>query len=134
MRPNWILVGCLSAALAVMLGAYGAHGIQAKVSQADYEVWKTAVLYQAIHALALVLFGIFAELRAREGRTASAVPGWTFLLGTLCFSGPLYGHPLDAPAWTLHLAPVGGLALMLGWVLFGLAAIRARSTTPSDGR
>ena len=133
MKPNWILVGCLSAALAVMLGAYGAHGIQSKVSQADYEVWKTAVLYQAIHALALILFGIVAEARARADRAPSPVPGWAFLLGTILFCGPLYGHPLDAPAWTLHLAPTGGLALMLAWILFGLAAVRSGSASPTGG-
>jgi len=125
MRPNWILIGCLSTALAVVLGSYGAHGLQPRVSQGDYEVWKTAVLYESIHGLGLVLFGLFAEARAREGRPGSAVPGWTFLLGTLLFCGPLYGHPLDAPKWTLHAAPVGGLALMLGWILFGIAAVRS---------
>jgi uncharacterized membrane protein YgdD (TMEM256/DUF423 family) len=58
------------------------------------------------------------------------VPGWTFLLGTVLFCGPLYGHPLDAPPWTLHLAPIGGLALMLGWILFGVAAVRSRTSAP----
>ena len=125
MKPNWILIGCLSAALAVMLGAYGAHGLQGKVSPADYEVWKTGVLYQAIHALALVLFGLFAEARARAGRAPSPVPGWIFFLGTILFCGPLYGHPLDAPKWTLHVAPIGGISLMLGWILFGIAAVRS---------
>ncbi len=133
MKPNWILVGCLSASTAMMLGAYGAHGLQGKVSQSDYEMWKTAVLYQSVHALALVLFGLFAEMRARAGRAPSPVPGWTFLLGTILFCGPLYGHPLDAPAWTLHAAPTGGLALMLAWILFGLAALRSGSTPPTGG-
>lgn len=120
MKPNWIAIGCFSAALAVMLGAYGAHGLQGKVSPGDYEVWKTGVLYQSIHAVALVLFGLY-----REQRSGSAGPGWAFLLGTVLFCGPLYGHPFDAPGWTLHLAPVGGLALMVGWILFAASALRS---------
>jgi uncharacterized membrane protein YgdD (TMEM256/DUF423 family) len=120
MRPNWIAIGCFSAALAVMLGAYGSHGLQGKVSQGDYEVWKTAVLYESIHAVALVLFGLY-----RERRAAGEGPGWAFLLGTVLFCAPLYGHPFDAPGWTLHLAPVGGLALMLGWILFAVSALRS---------
>ena len=120
MRPNWIAIGCFSAALTVMLGAYGAHGVQGKVSAADYEMWKTAVLYQAIHAIALVLFGLFAERR----RT-SAIPGWVFLLGSILFCAPLYGHPFDAPRWISHFAPFGGVGLMLGWILFAVAALRS---------
>ncbi len=125
MKPNWISIGCFSAALAVMLGAYGAHGLQAKLSAGDYEVWKTGVLYQSIHAVALVLFGLY-----RERRSASAGPGWAFLVGTVLFCGPLYGHPFDAPIWTLHVAPVGGLALMVGWILFAASALRSGTGSP----
>ena len=128
MRPNWIAIGCFSAALAVMLGAYGAHGLRERVSEDDYEVWKTAILYESIHALALVLFGLYVDGRRRAGRTPSGVPGWAFLLGTVLFCAPLYGHPFDAPTWTLHLAPVGGLGLMLGWILFGASALRPHGT------
>ena len=116
---TWIATGCFSGALAVMLGAYGAHGLSGKVSEGDYEMWKTAVLYQSIHAVALVSFGLY-----RERRSASAGPGFAFLLGTILFCAPLYGHPLEAPTWTLHLTPVGGILLMLGWILFGTSALR----------
>ena len=129
MRPNWIAIGCFSAALAVMLGAYGAHGVQGKVSPEDYEVWKTAVLYHSIHSVALVLFGLY-----RDRRSGSAGPGWVLLLGTILFCAPLYGHPLEAPHWTLHLAPVGGLGLMLAWILFGASALRSGARDDPGGR
>ena len=129
MRTNWIAVGCISAAVAVLLGAAGAHGLQNKVSGGDYEVWKTGVLYQSIHALGLIVFGLFHEGVRREGRNTGSAPGWAFLLGTILFSGPLYAHPLGAPVATLHLAPIGGFGLILGWILFARAAISTGRAT-----
>jgi len=133
MRPNWIAIGCFSAALAVMLGAYGAHGLAKKIGPEDYEVWKTAVLYQVFHSIALVLFGLHAEGRRRDGRPASSGPGWILFLGMLLFCLPLYGHPFEAPGWTIHLAPVGGLGLMLGWILFGASALRSGAGARTGG-
>jgi uncharacterized membrane protein YgdD (TMEM256/DUF423 family) len=133
MKPNWIAIGCISAAVSVLLGAYGAHGLQGKVSAGDYEVWRTGVLYQAIHALATIVFGLFREGRRRDGRSPGSAPGWAFLVGTILFSGPLYGHPLGAPVATLHLAPIGGLALILGWILFAIAASSAGKAPEPPG-
>jgi uncharacterized membrane protein YgdD (TMEM256/DUF423 family) len=132
-RPNWIAIGCFSAALAVMLGAFGAHGLRGKISEGDLELWQMAVLYQTVHAIALVLFGLFAEGRRREGRTTSPGAGWSFLLGAILFCGALYGHALGAPARTLHLAPVGGVGFMSGWILFGISALGAGKGTDVGG-
>ncbi len=122
MKPNWIAIGACSAAIAVLCGAAGTHGLRSRMSEADFEGWKTGVLYQAIHALALVLFGLFVQGRRRDGRDASSVPGWAFLLGSVVFSGPLYAHGLGAPTYVLHAAPIGGLAFIAGWIAFALVA------------
>jgi uncharacterized membrane protein YgdD (TMEM256/DUF423 family) len=119
MKLNWISIGAFSAAAAVLFGAFGAHLLRSRISENDFELWKTAVLYQVIHALGLILFGLF-----REGRTSSSVPGWAFLLGSLLFSGPLYAHALGASEAVLHVAPVGGIALIVGWVAFAVCALR----------
>src|SRR5882672_2232345 len=119
MKPNWIAIGAFSAAVAVLFGAAGAHLLRSRISENDFELWKTGVLYQVIHALGLILFGLF-----REGRTSSSVPGWAFLLGSLLFSGTLYAHALGAPEGVLHVAPVGGIALIVGWVAFAVCALR----------
>lgn len=126
MKPNWIVIGACSAAIAVLFGAAGTHGLRDHMSAGDFEGWKTGVLYQAIHALALVLFGVFVEGRRRDGHVAHPAPGWLFLLGSIVFSGPLYAHGLGAPTAVLHAAPIGGLSLIAGWIAFAFVA-RARA-------
>lgn len=119
MKPNWIAIGCASGALAVALGAFGAHALKARVGPDDLEIWKTAVQYQAIHALALVLFGLF-----RERKASSAVPAGCFLLGSAIFSGTLYALVLGGPRWLGAVTPVGGLSFIAGWIAFALQALR----------
>jgi uncharacterized membrane protein YgdD (TMEM256/DUF423 family) len=81
------------------------------------EIWKTAVLYQGLHASALVLTGLWA---VRSGRGGAA--GWGFLLGTLLFSGSLYALALGAPKIVGAITPFGGVAFILGWILLAVAA------------
>jgi len=117
LRQNWIVVGSLSGALAVVLGAFGAHALKERLSPADLDVWHTAVLYQALHALALLAAG---ALGARTGRGAAA--GWAFLAGSVLFSGSLYGLALGGPNILGPITPLGGLAFVLGWLLLAWAA------------
>lgn len=124
MKTNWIAIGAISGALAVILGAAGAHALRGHVSEGDLEGWKTGVLYQAIHALALVLFGLFADARRRDGLGASSLPGWGFLLGTLLFSGSLYVHAITGSDAVLHAAPFGGACHIAGWIAFAVCALR----------
>jgi uncharacterized membrane protein YgdD (TMEM256/DUF423 family) len=123
-KPNWIAIGSISGALAVILGAAAAHALRGKVSEGDLEGWKTAVLYQALHALALVLFGLFVDGRRRDGHSASSLPGWGFLLGTVLFSGALYAHALTDSGAVLHAAPWGGGCFIAGWIAFAVCALR----------
>ncbi len=99
--------------------------IRGHVSPGDFDVWKTGVLYQMIHALGLVLFGLFQDGRRRDGRTSSSAPGWAFLLGSILFSGPLYAHALGGSGAELFVAPIGGLTLIVGWVAFAVSALRS---------
>jgi uncharacterized membrane protein YgdD (TMEM256/DUF423 family) len=127
MRPNWIAIGAISGALAVILGAAGAHALRGRVSPGDLEGWKTAVLYQAIHALALVQVGLFSDGRKRDGLGSSSLPGWGFLLGTVLFSGSLYAHALTESDAVLHAAPFGGGCFIAGWIAFAVCALIRRA-------
>ena len=120
MNSKWISIGAFSAAIAVLLGAFGAHGLKAHVSEDDLEVWRTGVLYHTFHSIALVLFGLFQERR----RTSSA-PGVLFLIGIVIFGLTLYGIGLGGPGWLGAITPLGGLALVAGWILFGIQALRS---------
>src|SRR5262249_46188645 len=119
---NWTAIGAASGALAVILGAFGAHALKTRVSAEDLEIWKTAVLYHALHALALVLYGLFAE-RRDAGRSV----GCAFVAGSAIFSGTLYAIVLGAPRALGMVTPLGGLALIGAWIGFALQASRKRT-------
>lgn len=112
-------------ALAVALGAYGAHGLQRALEgavDADARLawWKTAALYHLAHALAIGLSAWLASRRAR-GATAS---GALFAIGVAIFSGTLYAMALGAPRWLGAITPIGGLSLIAGWVAVVVCALR----------
>lgn len=128
MRPaRWIALGALMGALTVGLGAFGAHGLEGKLSAEALALWDTAVLYQAIHAGALILFALFAE----RSRTAS-FPAWGFALGVVLFSGSLYGLALGAPRGLGAVTPVGGALWIASWLVFCAQALRSGSRSPGE--
>ena len=122
MKPHaWIAVGALWGAITVGLGAFGAHALEQAVPPEDLALWETAVHYQGLHALALVLFGVSQQLRPRP-----CLGGWAFLLGSAIFSGTLYAMVLGGPRWLGAITPIGGTLMIVGWVSFALSAWRAR--------
>ena len=108
--------------LSVALGAFGAHGLKARLGGlsdgADrLEWWKTAALYHLTHALALALTaGLFGHTRA--GRVGCVA----FMVGITLFSGSLYTMTLTGTRWLGAITPLGGLALLVGWAALALAA------------
>jgi uncharacterized membrane protein YgdD (TMEM256/DUF423 family) len=115
-----IVLGAILAGVAVVLGAFGAHGLEARLSERALATWQTGVQYQFVHALGLLLI---AALWARLH------PGWglaaviAMALGVLMFSGSLYALALGAPRWLGAVAPVGGTLFILGWLILAVAAI-----------
>ncbi|MCC6406619.1 MAG: DUF423 domain-containing protein [Planctomycetes bacterium] len=123
MSPNrWIAIGALLGGAAVGAGAFGAHGLKKLVTPEMLEVWRTGVLYHALHSLALVGFGLY---QARFG--GRGIAAGLMLAGTLIFAGSLYGLTLGAPSWLGAITPIGGVAMILGWVVFAVSAWRAKS-------
>lgn len=119
MKSNWTSIGAFLGALAVVTGAFGAHGLKEKLTPEALELWHTAVLYHALHALALVLYGLFD----REERSNFA--GRSFVSGIALFSGSIYALALGAPKWVGIVTPIGGGLLILGWLAFAWRARRA---------
>ncbi len=118
---NWVRVGAVLGFLAVALGAFGAHGLKAKLDAlgtgANYQ---TAVLYHMFHALAILGVGLLARVNP-ENRAVS-VAGWSFLLGVLVFSGSLYVLALTGMKWLGAITPIGGLAMLVGWAALAAGA------------
>lgn len=115
-----LTLASLLAAAAVAAGAFGAHALRAKLSPDLLSVWQTAVLYHALHALAL--FGVGLLLLARPELAAARVAGWLFVGGIVVFSGSLYALTLSGLRPLGAITPLGGLALIAGWLALAWAA------------
>jgi uncharacterized membrane protein YgdD (TMEM256/DUF423 family) len=133
LSSRWIAVGAVLGAIGVALGAYGAHGVEKQVAawgDAGDDVAKrlayheTAVRYQMWHALAIVLVGLALTNRPSSLWNASA---GAFLFGTVIFSGLLYALVVVGPSyrWLGAIVPIGGLSLIVGWVLLAVGALRS---------
>ena len=111
----WWQAAGIAGALAVALGAFGAHGLEDKVTPERLATWETAARYHLVHAVALGLVAAHP-----------AAPRWAgvcFLVGILLFSGSLYTLVLTDKGWLGAVAPLGGLSFIAGWI--GLALSRA---------
>ena len=115
-----VVLAGLSGAASVLLGAFAAHGLRARLSEQHLAVFQTAVHYQQWHSLALLLVGLWL-LRQSSLYLRLASAAW--LLGMLLFSGSLYALVLWG--WPVGLlTPLGGLCLVAGWLAVSLAAWR----------
>ncbi len=117
-----IIVGALILALGVAAGAFGAHGLKRVVSPDLLDVWKTAVLYQLVHGLGLLLLAALA--RALDPGLA-AWAGGLMLGGVLVFSGSLYALTLSGVRALGAITPLGGVLMIGAWAVLALAAWRA---------
>ncbi len=122
MKPiTALLIGALYGGLGVVLGAFGAHALKARLEPAMLATWDTAVLYQLVHALALLLVAIFARTTTLPGLSVAM---WSFVIGVLLFSGSLYVLALGGPRWLGPVTPLGGMAFIVGWSALVVAAVR----------
>lgn len=104
----------LAGALGVGLGAFGAHALAARLSPADLATFETGARYQMFHAVALLGLGAWIG-RHPARRLAWAARAFGF--GTLVFSGSLYALVLTGQRWLGAVTPIGGVALIAGWIL-----------------
>ena len=128
---RWIGVAAVLTAAGVVLGAFGAHGLQDHVTTERLETWTTASRYHLLHTVALlVIAGIGPSILAAP-RTVRVVR-WLMVAGLFLFSGSLYLLVLlDAP--TLGgITPFGGAAWIAAWILLAVAAFRLRDEAPTE--
>ena len=120
----WWCLAALSGALMVMLGAYAAHGLAARTTEAMVSAVETGVRYQAWHTLAIMIVLVWRRVDPLAGqRWVLAL--WT--LGVVCFSGSLYLMALAGLSLGV-VTPIGGVLLMIGWLALGITAARAPSS------
>lgn len=148
----WIFRGSILAGLAVVLGAFAAHGmdqfcvdkygtdetkslagLEIPLSYKRLEDFKTGARYQMYHAIGIILVGLLAK--TSPSRTLS-VAGWCFLLGIVLFSGSLYLLTFTGKTILGAITPFGGLFMIFGWVALAKAAVeksdQTGDTCPAD--
>ena len=114
-------LGCLSAFVAVALGAFGAHALKARLDADLLATFEVGVRYQMVHALALLAVG-WACTRW-PGALVNA-SGWLFVAGSVIFSGSLYALSLTGLRWLGAITPIGGLGLLAGWLCLAWAVAK----------
>jgi len=122
-----LLVGALTGCLAVILGAFGAHGLRDKLDPDLLASFETGIRYQFYHALALLLIGL---LMNHVGAATLRAASTCIMIGTLLFSGSIYLLstrallPFGDMRFLGPVTPLGGVLLIAGWILMAVAFIR----------
>jgi uncharacterized membrane protein YgdD (TMEM256/DUF423 family) len=118
----FLVLGSLNAMLAVILGAFGTHGLKMRIDVAMLEVYQTAVQYHLYHALGLIVVGIVTlqYLPSVWFKTS----GWLMFAGIILFSGSLYILSITQIRGFGAITPLGGMAFILAWLCFGIGIIR----------
>lgn len=122
MNSRWILaLGGLLVGLATLSGAFGAHALQARLSPERLDIYETAVRYQFFHALGLLAMGLAARAIEAPALRWSAV---LVVAGIVLFCGSIYALSFGAPRFIGIVTPIGGVALIAGWMVFVVAMLR----------
>lgn len=119
----FLVLGGVNAAVVVVLGAFGAHALKTRMASDMMVIYHTATFYHAIHALGLIAIGVVAAWL--PGSSYLKWAGWTMFSGIALFSGSLYLLSVTGARWLGAITPIGGVALILAWVLFCVAVLRA---------
>jgi len=125
MNKRIILAAAFLGALAVILGAFGAHGLKALISAPSLEIWQKGVEYQFYHVFALLYLSTFARYKNK----LIGLSFFFFALGIILFSGSLYVLALKdiyhfSTQFIGPITPIGGLCFILGWICLFLAALK----------
>ena len=120
MTQFFLTIAAIFGGLSVAGGAFGAHALREKISERSLEIFDTGARYQMYHALALLLVAMLMSRSENPPRTL-LVSGWLFIIGVVIFSASLYALSLTGIKSLGAVAPLGGLALMLGWAALAVA-------------
>ncbi|MFH5833816.1 DUF423 domain-containing protein [Halalkalibaculum sp. DA384] len=122
MSKLFLSIGAINAALAVMLGAFGAHGLKERLTVDMLDIFETAVQYHFYHALGLLAVGLLAIHYPESGSLKWA--GWLMLAGIVIFSGSLYILSISGIRWLGAITPLGGISFIAAWVLLLIAVAK----------
>jgi len=122
MQKLFLIIAAIYGALAVGLGAFGAHAFKNMLETSHRaETYETAVKYHFWHTLALIAVALLIE---KFNTNYLQISGWAFIIGIAIFSGSLYALCFTGINKLGAITPIGGLSLILGWIMLAIAVIR----------
>ncbi len=123
MAKLFLALGCINALLVVLIGAFGAHGLKARLTVEDMAVFQTGVQYHFYHAVGLILLGLIAlQIPITPYLRWS---GWLMLVGIVLFSGSLYALSITNIRWLGMITPFGGMAFILAWLMLTIGVMKS---------
>ncbi|MFQ5525805.1 MAG: DUF423 domain-containing protein [Thermoanaerobaculia bacterium] len=117
---NWLVAGLACCAASVLAGAFGAHGLSARLDPRGVELWETAARYLMYGGLGVALVGFASRVLGLPLTAAGAC----LLSGSFIFSGTVFALALGSPRWLGAVTPVGGVLMVVGFLLFAVATWR----------
>jgi uncharacterized membrane protein YgdD (TMEM256/DUF423 family) len=118
---KYLQIAALLGALAVGIGAFGAHGLsETLASNGTAETFETAVKYHFYHVMALLVCSLLMDTYPENRKLKTAF--WLFFTGILIFSGSLYILSLTGVSWLGAITPIGGVAFIAGWIMLLISA------------
>ena len=123
---NWTATAAILLALAVTIGAFGAHGLQARLDPYSLGVYEKGVFYHFIHALGMLAVPLLLQT-GRISPAAAAWTGWLLLAGIVLFSGSLYLLAITGVRALGAVTPFGGASFIAAWLVLAICALQSRN-------
>ena len=122
---NWAFCGSIAMAVAIILGAFGAHGLKKRLDNERLNWWQTGAQYHMIAALGLFAVASvrFMNQSNQEVQAGVDISGWLILLGIVFFSGSLYIMALTGIRKLGAITPIGGLLWIIGWIRLAMVTL-----------
>ncbi len=119
---TFIMLGAINMVVAIILGAFGSHGLKQIISPDMVQVFQTGVQYHIYHALGLLLVAVLMIPYPHSGGLRTG--GWILMAGIILFSGSLYLLALTGMSVFGPVTPVGGVCFIVGWIWIFWAALK----------
>lgn len=121
---QWLVIACICGALAVLLGAFGAHSLKETLEARMLKAFETGVRYQFYHTFAIALAAAVLE---KTNALAANIAATLFLVGIVAFSGSLYAMALLDKSFLGMITPFGGVAFVVGWIALAFGVLKTQS-------
>ncbi len=123
MAKFYLALGCINAMLVVIIGAFGAHSLKARITVENMAIFQTGVQYHFYHAVGLILVGLIAwHIPTSPYLRWSA---WLMIMGIILFSGSLYTLSITNIRWLGMITPFGGVAFILAWLMLTIGIVKS---------